>query len=107
MTRKHPTIIALLTVAALLVLDRVSYYNARSTLYREFSGLAELPVTKGGGLARHPGGVLGFAWLFDFYPTNEAHASAEHCEDAQMWVSLSGAIVETHPLRPGIPEWMR
>ena len=98
---RRTAIILITAFAALFALDRLSYFGARRALYKQFPSLVNLPVTGGGGLARRPGQTPSVAWLFDFYPKTPG------CEDAQMWVSVTGQVLETHPLAPGIPEWVR
>jgi hypothetical protein len=107
MSRKRGFFAILLVVTILVALDRTSYYIAKRSLYRAYPGLAEAPIIGGGGLAVHPGTGPRVAWMFSYYQNLDLPSRGTLCETAQMWVSLTGQILETYPKGPGVAEWLR
>ena len=101
----HRILLALWVAAVFLgLLISLSFYNARRTLSRELPALVRGPVQERGRLARGAQPGLDFGWLFNFY--ERVDRPGAYCESAQVWVSLTGKILETFPPGPGLTEWI-
>jgi hypothetical protein len=107
MTRKRGFVVVLVCAAILLGLDRFSYYTARNSLYHAYPGLADAPVAGGGRLVIAPDSGVRVAWFFNYYQRFDIPSRGNFCETAQMWVSLTGQILETYPKGPGVADWIR
>ncbi len=103
----HRILLALWVSGVVLgLLISLSFYNARRTLSRELPGLVQAPVQGRGRLARGANSGSGLGWLFNFYERFDRPSSGGYCESAQVWVSLTGKILETFPPAPGLTEWI-
>jgi hypothetical protein len=108
MPQKYRFSIILLALILLLYgLHRTSYYIARNSLHRTFPELVGAPVRGGGSLAKRPGPGLRVAWLFNYYQRFDLPSRGALCETAQMWVSLTGEILQTSPRGSGVNEWIQ
>ena len=107
MSSKRGFFAILITAILLVGLHRISYYHARRSLYRSFPGLSDAPAVRNAGLAIHPGPGIRIAWIFNFYQDLSIPSRGEVCETSQMWVSLTGRILETSPKGQGVADWIR